>query len=195
MVALIAVFTVKPNDVLLFSTIKSERFPLMSEIFHLRLKYFISCSDINERVPAIEFALNSIDLISTENDKIFRVVDTLVDIGCNLDEYSDLGLTPLQGYVLFSNSIATEYLLDKGANPYLKAIDGVNVLIEATPVTEYTGLDSFDLSKKQINQLQGKIENGKLYKEAIKISSLLKAKKYNKAFKSPSAGTAKSAAL
>ncbi len=143
----------------------------------MRLKYFMSCDDIDEGVPPIEFILNALGDDSVDKNKVFRTADTLVDIGCDLNEHSAIGLTPLQGAVVISDPLATEYLLNRGADPYLEAIDGTLTLIETTPITEYTGLNSFELSKNQIVRLTGDTRRNEEYSKALKVADLLEQNK------------------
>jgi nucleoside-specific outer membrane channel protein Tsx len=89
------VITATKSEVLTHATMKYERFQFISDLFYLRLNYFESCQDMGTRPLPIVFVLNDYDYDTTDKKKVFKVADKLIEIGCDVNGYDEMGLTPL----------------------------------------------------------------------------------------------------
>ncbi|MBT3505175.1 MAG: hypothetical protein HN475_05315 [Piscirickettsiaceae bacterium] len=73
------------------------------------------------------------------------------------------------------NPSVVEFLLQRGADPYKKAIDGSYTLLETYSVKEYTGMNAFDLAQKEKTTLKNKANRKDSYKKVLQIIELLNA--------------------
>lgn len=170
---LYAVATTKLGHVLIYSMSQDKNFLFISEIYHLRVKYFMSCSDFQEEAPAIEFVLTALDDEPRQNTPVFDLADTLIEIGCNIEEYNEAGLTPLQTAISQSNPLATKYLISRGADPLHKAKKGFINLIESIPFNKYENLNSFEISQKRLQEIEQKNVNTPEYIKALEVALIL----------------------
>jgi ankyrin repeat protein len=156
---------------------KYERFQFISDLFYLRLNYFESCQDMGNRPLPIVFVLNGYDHDTADKEKVFKVADKLIEIGCDVNGYDEMGLTPLQMSLvpLLGSPSVVEFLLQRGADPYKEAIDGSYTLLETYSVKKYTGMNAFDLAQKEKTTLENKANRKDSYKKVLQIIELLNA--------------------
>jgi hypothetical protein len=81
---------------------------------------------------------------SDDDSSFVKMLELLLARGCDIDRYSDSGLTPLHSAVLFNNVRAVEALLRLGADPNLATeIDGRDarrpINLDARSFAEYLG--------------------------------------------------------
>jgi hypothetical protein len=70
----------------------------------------------------VGLAAASFGLHDNDADRVRSTILQLVRLGCDLDQYSAVGLTPLHGAVIGKQPELVSYLLEQGADPKLRVI-------------------------------------------------------------------------
>jgi hypothetical protein len=70
----------------------------------------------------VGLAAASFGLHDNDADRVRSTILQLVRLGCDLDQYSAVGLTPLHGAVIGKQPELVRYLLEQGADPKLRVI-------------------------------------------------------------------------
>lgn len=85
-------------------------------------------------------------------DRALKIIDVAVSSGCDIEEPDEIGSTPLAASIIYNEPDLVEFLLEKGANPYLKISSSKKYL---------NGLNSFEIAelliKNQPSQNREKI--------------------------------------
>ena len=169
-----AVQTATNSELLLYSTMKYQRFQFVSNFYYFRLSHFESCPNINADILPLTYVLQGLTMEHMNNKKVFKVADKLIKIGCDVNEYNNMGLTALQLSIISAEPEAAEFLLQKRADPYKKAIDGAYSLMETYSFTRYTGMNAFNIAENLKASFKEKNDNQ--YIKMVKIIGLLNSK-------------------
>lgn len=87
-------------------------------------------------------------------DRALKIIDVALSSGCNIEEPDETGSTPLVASIIYNEPELAEFLLEKGANPYLKISSRKKYL---------NGLNSFEITefliRNQPSQNRAKIHS------------------------------------
>lgn len=70
----------------------------------------------------VGLAANSYGLHDNDNDRVQQTIRLLLELGCDINQYSAVGLTPLHGAVIGRQPELLRLLLAEGADPKLRVI-------------------------------------------------------------------------
>lgn len=110
-----------PPDSLIVVAVSAD--PLRARLAQRRLRQLGRCPNLAESPEGpVGLAGAAYDLEGSERQQVGRTIKLLLRQGCDIDQYSSAGLTPLHGAIIGRQPGLLDNLLEQGADPLLRVI-------------------------------------------------------------------------